>query len=197
MKRLCYGVFLVSTLLFGFGVWVYETKDWSNYPVFFSLGSALLLCMAVFLFWVGRKKGHRVILLTGCLSSLFWLLSTIPLIQKTGWSGSSRQDLIFKVLDTKTGRPIPGALVRIASKFEKYGESKTDVDGKAKIEASLPASGNFSLYHRQGGVHLLGLKVQVEMNDYQPPSFDFDENNGWWPLYGPPIPEIEIRLNKK
>jgi hypothetical protein len=188
---------LAANGLFGFGIWIYQWLLWADHPIFFSLGSALLICFAAFLFFVGRRLEDWRIVLAGLACFCYWLLSILPLIQKIGWSGSAKAALSVRVLDAKTGKPIPGAMVRIESKFEKYGESKTGPNGKARIEASLPASGNLSLYHRQGGYCLRGLGIRVETTVYQPGSFDFGENNGWWPLYKDHSPEIEIRLLKK
>jgi hypothetical protein len=205
-RRICLSVFLASVVLFAVGVWIYETKYLPDYPIFFSVGSALLFFLSVFLFWALRDfcayvdetiLEHWGLLLAACASFVFWLLSIIPLVQHTGWIGASKQELSIRVVDAKTGQPIHGASVTIASPNENFGQGETNNEGKIRLEASLPASGNFSLYKRQGGVHLAGIRVEVEMNDFQPGSFSFDENNGWWPLYGAPIPEIEIRLEKK
>jgi hypothetical protein len=104
---------------------------------------------------------------------------------------------LIKVLDAKTGQAIPGASVELTSAYENYGQKETDNEGKTRIEASLPASGNFSLFHRSGGVYLLGLKIKVESDAYEAGFLDLEEKFGSWPLYGPPLPEIEIRLHKK
>jgi hypothetical protein len=197
MKNLPYGVFLLAALLFACGVWIYETKDWSDFPIFFSLGSALLLLITVFLFWVWVTKGQGSFLFTASVSLIFLFLSAIPLIQKTAWIGTAKKEISVRVLDETTGKAIPEASVTLVSKFGTIGQAKTDRDGKTKIESSFRATGNFSLFQRQGGVHFLGLRIQVESDSYQTGFFDLEEKIGWWPLYGKPIPEIEIRLHKK
>jgi len=197
IRKIGYAIFLASTALFAYGVWVYETDFWEDHQILFPVANLLLLFMTFILFWAGAKKGRRDLLVVASVNSLFWFLCAIPLIQHTAWVGSSREQLTIRVLDAKTGKPIPSASVRIESKFGKYGEGETDKGGKAKIEALLPASGTTSLFKRRGRIRLLGLTVKAESDSYEPGFFYFDENNSWWPLYGPPIPEIEIRLQKK
>ncbi len=194
-RTICISVFLAAAFLFGFGVWVYETKFWADYPIFFSVGSALLFCLAVFLAWAGRKNWGLII--ASCVTFLFWFFSIIPLIQKTHWSGSSKQELSIRVLDANTGQGIPEASVALFDAHENFGQAETDIQGKTKIKAVLSTSGSSSLFNRSGGIQFMGLKVKVESDSYQSGQFDFEEKMAWWPLYGAPIPEIEIRLNKK
>src|SRR5262249_55492831 len=108
MKKICYGVFLIATFLFAYGVWAYEWLFWADHAIFFSLGSALLFCFAALLLGAGTKK-RCGITFAGIVCCCYWLLSIIPLIQKTCWTGSSKQNISIKVLDVKTGHAIPGA----------------------------------------------------------------------------------------
>jgi 5-hydroxyisourate hydrolase-like protein (transthyretin family) len=195
MKKLGFAVFLASTFLFALGVWIYETKDWPDYPIFFSLGSAAFFFITVFLIWAWVRDGFRGLLLAAIVNVLFLFLSIIPLTQKTCWIGSSKQKLTVRVLEDKAGKPVAEVLVSLVSRLESFGQGITDRNGETTIEAWLPASGSFSLFQRSGGVYFSGLRLRIETKT-SPEIVELEERISSWPIYKGFVPEIEIRVKE-
>jgi hypothetical protein len=171
-----------------------------NLTALFFTGLALFLAGAIFLIVIGfwqRRNGwkKRGLALFICLLVVF-----VCSLFQTLWIGAKIGVVTVVVRDASNKQPIPNAAVRLFDGHEKVdinaSEGQTDETGTCFLNHCFTTIGTRSPI-RDTGYYRLWSTLKVDADDYHDISEKLWEFTGkTWPLYGLPIPVVEVNLEK-
>jgi hypothetical protein len=176
--------------------------DGRNLTALFYAGSVLFLAAGVVVSGFGQWR-RRTAWMVGGTATFASALVCIALVWECptiAWVGIHRADLTIRVCDAATGRPISGATVRLFDPQNpaKQSRGRTGPDGTVRLSYDFFAYGTSSTVRRTGSMRLAWNTLEVEVAGYELLSEELATyTESRWNLYGPPLPEVEIRLNRK
>ncbi len=167
----------------------------------FYTGLALFLAAAVFLIVIGfwhRRQGWKtsgVALVVSLIAVFVW--SAIGIY----WIGYGTRVVTVVVRDATTKQPIANAAVRLFDEHEMMdpnaSEGQTNEKGTCFLDHHFTSIGTLSPIRDTGGYYLWRDTLKIDALDYQGICEKLETfTGGWWPLYGPPIPVVEVNLKK-
>jgi hypothetical protein len=124
-----------------------------------------------------------------------------PSLRTVDWIGSTTRELTVHVVDARDGRAVPGVAVRLFNArlpgpYDSIG--RTGTDGAVVLEHRFDSYGRDTPFGHNSGVHLGEETLTVDAEGYEPATVQLAEYTGpSWPLAGPPLPAVEVRLVKQ
>lgn len=116
------------------------------------------------------------------------------------WVGEKTVDLVIIVRNAADDSPIENASVTVFVADSKQWRSngRTDLDGKVRFQQSFGAAGTKCPIRRTGHFNLNPFKLKVDAAGYKRFEAALEDHLtvGGWPLYGPPLPPVEIRIRR-
>lgn len=192
----CIGLGLLVAAPLVFVAVLAEFKTGRNLNPLFLAGSGLFFVAAVWLIWFGTSR-RRIECRWGGFATLLSVLVSLLVAGNTArWIGSKEIVLTVVVSNAENGQPVPNASVCIAH-YER-SEGTTDLAGTVAVEHTFTTVGDSSSICQVGTVYLFGETLEVNVDGYQPLQQPLDDYTGsFWPLYGPPLPQVKVELKKK
>jgi hypothetical protein len=144
--------------------------------------------------------GGRLVLRVGLMAVvLVAFFVGLDQVSKVAWVGHTQRVVSFRVTDDKDGTAIPGASVRLTRGGEgDEPERKTNAAGEVDVEYLFQTCGTNSFFERHAVIEVGLVTVDVRAEGYHP-MYEYlgTFTDSAQDLYGPPLPQIEIRLQRK
>lgn len=167
----------------------------------FLVGVVLFLAGAILLIVIGfwqRRAGWK-----NSGVAVFISLIVVFLYSGTGiwWIGVKSIAVTVIVRDESTQQPIPNAAVRLFKDSEmedaNKSECQTDEKGTCFLNHRFTSIGTLSPIRDTGSYYLWRDTLKVDATNFHSISKNLETFTGpGWPLHGPPMPAVEVRLKK-
>jgi hypothetical protein len=142
--------------------------------------------------WTVARLGGIITLIPVCVVAVF-------ITDSSYWVGGYWAIVVVRVVDGTNGAPIKDAAAFVTQvRTNETSTARTDSDGLAKIGHRFTASGRGVMASRRAIVHFGSEAVRVEADGYEHAEFLLDTATGpAWDVYGPAIPIVEVRLERR
>jgi hypothetical protein len=191
---------LTSAVLAAIATLFFSGTTWNRAAIVsFLAAEGLFFCLGFY--WMARATHYESmsIGLGGFVTLLPVGFVAFVTMQATAWVGHTHRVVSFRVVDDKDGTPIPGASVRLTLGFHgDVPEVKTNTAGEVDVECDFQTCGTNSFFKRQAVIEVCLTNIEVQAEGYHRVFNNLGDFTAWsWDLDGPPIPPIEIRLQRK
>jgi hypothetical protein len=176
---------------------------WEDGIIVFWAGTALFLCIGLFLLGISVWNGQARVGVPGVIVLAPVLLCGLHVQEKVGEIGSRDVPLTFRLVDQENHQPILNALVRIVSTYDeateplRKSEGRTGVDGGVRLMPELTFTHTREAFRDRGNIRFWDQRLEIIAEGYQPLSSLVSEHTGEGiPLHAGPPPPVTIALKK-
>jgi hypothetical protein len=183
-------------------------RDWTPTPLLFLGGAAVFLCIGLYLMGHGVFKQRNGFIVAGVFVVIPQCLCGFGLCQRIAEIGGRPIPLRIVVLDARSLRPIPNAVVRVFSGMDPAyhdaeladgeSEGQTAGDGRVTVTPVLTFTSQWRDFRGGGGIRFWDKVLEVTADDHQPVVarlMDFlDQGMG---LHDPPPPTITVFMKSQ
>jgi hypothetical protein len=203
MKPFAYLLVIASWVFFAVMAY-FASNTLENGFIIFWIGLGVFGVIGGFLLAAGLWKKHlaklgMIVLLPGALCGISpFMMGGI------GEIGFREEPLTFKIVDAKTRKPIPNALIRILSRFDisptladGRSEGRTKENGVVDLSPELTFTFTSRPFYHSGAIRFWDKDLEITAEGYQPVKGELSDFIGWGKsFYAPHLPPVTIEMNR-